>query len=294
MEVGEAVNLEIDWPRRYALMRLHTAFHVMSCVVSRTGDRRKHCARQGAARFRHRHEPAGCGARSSSETNALIARGLDTETVWITDEELDARPDLVKTMSVQPPRGAGRVRLLRIPGIDLQPCGGTHVQQHRRDRRDPRAEDQERRQAQQAGRDSVGRLISSTVALTSGAGPQEEPMNLKIISRIALCAVAVTTLVHAADYTKPNIKPGLWEVTVTPKMSGEMPIPDDQLAKMTPDQRAKVEAMVKGAGSKPHVYKDCMTPEKIAKGFEMERGADETVLQAQHHLQHRLGADAAR
>jgi uncharacterized protein DUF3617 len=100
-------------------------------------------------------------------------------------------------------------------------------------------------------------------------------MNLKIVSRLALCAVAVTTLVQAAEYTKPNIKPGLWEVTVTPKMSGEMPIPDDQLAKMTPDQRAKIEAMMKGAGSKPHVYKDCMTPEKIAKGFEMERGADE-------------------
>ena len=65
--------------------------------------------------------------RIERETNALIAAGLATETVWITDEELEAQPDLVKTMSVQPPRGAGRVRLLRIPGIDLQPCGGTHV-----------------------------------------------------------------------------------------------------------------------------------------------------------------------
>jgi misacylated tRNA(Ala) deacylase len=66
-------------------------------------------------------------AKIERETNALIARAVDTETVWITDEELDAQPELVKTMSVQPPRGAGRVRLLRIPGIDLQPCGGTHV-----------------------------------------------------------------------------------------------------------------------------------------------------------------------
>jgi misacylated tRNA(Ala) deacylase len=66
-------------------------------------------------------------ARIEEGVNALIARAVPTETVWITDAELDAQPELVKTMSVQPPRGAGRVRLLRIEGIDLQPCGGTHV-----------------------------------------------------------------------------------------------------------------------------------------------------------------------
>ncbi|MBM3396621.1 MAG: alanyl-tRNA editing protein, partial [Betaproteobacteria bacterium] len=65
--------------------------------------------------------------RIERETNSLIARAVNTRTVWISDAEMDARPELVKTMSVQPPRGAGRVRLLEIPDIDLQPCGGTHV-----------------------------------------------------------------------------------------------------------------------------------------------------------------------
>jgi misacylated tRNA(Ala) deacylase len=125
-EPSEELTLEIDWDRRYALMRLHTALHVMSCVVVApvTGGN----ISPDKARLDFDIDMSLLdAAKIERETNALIARSIETETVWITDEEMDARPDLVKTMSVKPPRGAGRVRLLRIPGIDLQPCGGTHV-----------------------------------------------------------------------------------------------------------------------------------------------------------------------
>jgi misacylated tRNA(Ala) deacylase len=125
-QVGETVALEIDWQRRYTLMRLHTALHVMSCVVVApvTGGN----ISPDKARLDFDIDISLLDAEKiERETNAIIARGIETRTVWITDEELDARPELVKTMSVQPPRGAGRVRLLEIPAIDLQPCGGTHV-----------------------------------------------------------------------------------------------------------------------------------------------------------------------
>jgi misacylated tRNA(Ala) deacylase len=126
LEAGEPLTLEIDWDRRYALMRLHTALHVMSCVVVApvTGGN----IAPDKARLDFDIDMSRLDAAAiEGETNALVARGIATQTVWITDAELDARPELVKTMSVQPPRGAGRVRLLSIPGIDLQPCGGTHV-----------------------------------------------------------------------------------------------------------------------------------------------------------------------
>jgi misacylated tRNA(Ala) deacylase len=125
-EPGEPLHLEIDWARRYRLMRQHTALHLLSCVVVApvTGGN----IAPDKARLDFDIELAALDApRIESETNRLIASGVATETAWITDAELDAQPDLVKTMSVQPPRGMGRVRLLRIPGIDLQPCGGTHV-----------------------------------------------------------------------------------------------------------------------------------------------------------------------
>ena len=125
-ETGETVTLEIDWQRRYSLMKLHTALHVMSCVVVAPVTGGNISPDKGRLDFDIDMSLLDA-AHIERETNAIIARGLDTETVWITDDELDARPDLVKTMSVQPPRGSGRVRLVRIPGVDLQPCGGTHV-----------------------------------------------------------------------------------------------------------------------------------------------------------------------
>jgi misacylated tRNA(Ala) deacylase len=126
LEPGETVTLELDWERRYRLMRLHTALHLMSCVVVApvTGGN----IVPDKARLDFDIELSQLSAeRIEDETNALIASAVATETIWITDAELDAQPGLVKTMSVQPPRGAGQVRLLKIPGIDLQPCGGTHV-----------------------------------------------------------------------------------------------------------------------------------------------------------------------
>src|SRR6266850_6050685 len=93
------------------------------------------------------------------------------------------------------------------------------------------------------------------------------------VLQVALTSLLVTAWVHAADLTKPNIKPGLWEVSIDPHVSGEMPIPEDQLAKMTPEQRARLQAAMKSHmanGGKPRVYKECMTPEKIARGFEID------------------------
>jgi misacylated tRNA(Ala) deacylase len=125
-EAGEMLTLQLDWARRHRLMRLHTALHVMSCVVRAPVSGGNISPDKGRLDF-----DIDMSLLDASDierrTNELIATAVETATVWITDQELDAQPDLVKTMSVQPPRGAGRVRLLQIPGIDLQPCGGTHV-----------------------------------------------------------------------------------------------------------------------------------------------------------------------
>lgn len=124
--VGTFVQSSLDWDRRYLHMRMHTAMHVMSSLIKGnvTGGQ------VGADKSRLDFNLEGDVPTKewvTEELNKLIALDRPVTPQWITDEELDARPELVKTMSVRPPTGAGRVRLLAIEGIDLQACGGTHV-----------------------------------------------------------------------------------------------------------------------------------------------------------------------
>ena len=124
--VGVKVHTALDWDRRLLHMRMHTALHVMSAVIKGNVTGGQVGADKSRLDFNLEGEvPAKEWV--TEEINKLIALDRPVTPQWITDEELTARPELVKTMSVQPPRGAGRVRLLKIPGIDLQPCGGTHV-----------------------------------------------------------------------------------------------------------------------------------------------------------------------
>ena len=124
--VGQKVEIVIDWERRYRLMRYHTALHLLGSVVKApvTGGR----IAEDKAHLDFDIEMEKLAKEAiESRLHELIAGAVETKASWITDAELDARPDLVKTMSVAPPRGEGRVRLLEIPGVDLQACGGTHV-----------------------------------------------------------------------------------------------------------------------------------------------------------------------
>ncbi len=117
----------IDWPTRYRYMRVHTALHLLSVVLPFpvTGGQ----IGNGEGRLDFNIADAALDKDALSEQlQSLIDGNHPVSQEWITDEELDAQPDLVKTMSVKPPRGSGSVRLVRIGDIDLQPCGGTHVQ----------------------------------------------------------------------------------------------------------------------------------------------------------------------
>ena len=124
--VGTEVVAIIDWERRHRLMRMHTCMHLLSVVIPAevTGG----SIRDGSGRLDFDlPEPLQDKEHLTRELNRLVEDDLPVKTIWVTDEELAARPDLVKTMSVKPPSGQGRVRLLAIGDVDLQACGGTHV-----------------------------------------------------------------------------------------------------------------------------------------------------------------------
>ncbi|MCP3971783.1 MAG: alanyl-tRNA editing protein [Rhodobacteraceae bacterium] len=129
-DTGQEIWQRLDWERRYRHMRAHTGLHLLSVVIPRPVTGGAVTAVKGRLDFDMPEAPEDKAALEA-QLNGLIARDLPVTESWITDAELDANPGLVKTMSVKPPKGAGRVRLIAIgegdARIDLQPCGGTHV-----------------------------------------------------------------------------------------------------------------------------------------------------------------------
>ena len=124
--IGAAVTAEIDWDRRHRHMRMHTCLHLLCATIPAgvTGGQ------VGADRSRLDFDPGEVvfdKEKIEAELNRLIAGNQPVAPRWIDEAELDAKPDLVRTMSVKPPRGTGQLRLIDIDGVDLQPCGGTHV-----------------------------------------------------------------------------------------------------------------------------------------------------------------------
>ena len=126
LAVGDDVTAAIDWDKRYARMRMHTAMHLLSAALpyAVTGG----SVGDAESRLDFDIPEAGLDKEAiTAKVNEMIAADAPVTSRWISDDELAANPGLVKTMSVQPPMGTGSVRLIDISGLDLQPCGGTHV-----------------------------------------------------------------------------------------------------------------------------------------------------------------------
>lgn len=126
LPVGSTVTAIVGWERRYRLMRMHTALHLLSVVFPFPVTGGAIGEDKGRLDFDMPEVPADLAALEAA-LNGFVAANLSVTQEWITDEEMAAQPELVKTMKVKPPSGQGRVRLIRIGDIDLQPCGGTHV-----------------------------------------------------------------------------------------------------------------------------------------------------------------------
>ncbi len=125
--IGDGVSAEIDWERRHRLMRMHTCLHLLSSVLAYpvTGGQ----VSDGKGRLDFDIPEGGLDKEQiGAELNRLVTEDHAVTSRWISDDELLAQPDLVKTMAVKPPIGYGKVRLIDIADLDLQPCGGTHVQ----------------------------------------------------------------------------------------------------------------------------------------------------------------------
>ena len=128
--VGLYLTQRIDWERRHRMMRVHTALHLLSVVIPLPVTGGQIGAGSGRLDFAMPEPPEDREALEA-EMNRMVDRDLVVSEDWIDEAVLDASPELVKTMSVHPPRGQGQVRLVRIgmgrDQVDLQPCGGTHV-----------------------------------------------------------------------------------------------------------------------------------------------------------------------
>jgi len=123
---GTSITATIDWEVRHRLMRIHTCLHLLSSVVEYPVTGGQISDGRGRLDF-DMPEMTVEKEAITTRLNELIAESHPVTVGWISDDELAAQPDLVKTMSVKPPMGQGRVRLIDVDGCDLQPCGGTHV-----------------------------------------------------------------------------------------------------------------------------------------------------------------------
>jgi len=126
-DVGDEVTVELNWGRRHKHMRMHTCMHILCSLVA--GDVTGGQVGVDKSRLDFNIPESPDKEKLEAEINRVIVENHPVSHSWITDAELDANPEMVRTMSVSPPRGSGRVRIINIDGVDLQPCGGTHVKE---------------------------------------------------------------------------------------------------------------------------------------------------------------------